>query len=125
MTLMVVDSVYPFFQALHGIFLDLPGRSGENRHIHIFKFVDIRHDRNLRGNIGAVAGIAAHNTRHFEIGSLQECLKSELPDVAVSDYGCSNLFHLRCLIHAYTGIGPAYRVYLINYTTKLLIIHKK
>ena len=76
------------------VFFHLSGRSGKYGHIHVIQFAYVGHYGYVGRNRFSFRGVAAHDASHFKVGCRLKRLKSEMPDVAVSNYGGSDFLHL-------------------------------
>ncbi len=78
-----------------GVFLAAACRRGEDCHVHVFQFGDVLHHLIVcEFQRLVLRSVAAHDAGYLKVGRGLESLNRELSDVAVTHYGCSNLFHL-------------------------------
>ena len=90
-----VDGVDAERENLLGIFLARAGRSGEDGHVDVFQFTNILYHLVWCQFCGLVfCAMTTHDSGNFEVGRGLKSLDSVLSDVAVSDDGCSDFFHV-------------------------------
>ena len=80
---------------LLGIFLARAGGSSQNGHVDVFEFTNVFHY--LVGSQFCrfvFCTVAAHDARNLEVGRSLKGLNGVLADVAVTNDGCSDFFHV-------------------------------
>ena len=90
-----VDGIDAQRQYLLGILLATAGRSSEDSDVDILQFSDVLHHLVVGQFSGFVCcSVSTHHTGNLEVGSGFQSLNTVLSNVAVTHYGCSDLFHL-------------------------------
>ena len=88
-----VDRIDPQREDLPGLLLDAARRCAQHSHIDPFEFLD-RIDHTVPSQfVGHIRRITAHDARHFKIGRCIQRLQHIPADIAVTHYGCFDLFH--------------------------------
>ena len=89
-----VHRVDPFFEQFQRETLYAAARRAENRHVHLAERFDFGGYRIVFQFFGHVRGVAANDTGDFEVFGRLQRLEDVFSNVAISDDGCSDLFHL-------------------------------
>ena len=81
-------------QDLLGIFLYASGGCAKDGHIHGLQLLDVLHDGIVIQLGRTVLGArATHDTRNLKIRRCLQSLEHIVPDIAITNDGCSYFFH--------------------------------